>query len=68
MSEAPKGVTGVRLRSVVDGATRDLDVDGLFIAIGHAPASELFHGQLEVDAAGYLKVRPGSASTAGCAD
>jgi thioredoxin reductase (NADPH) len=36
----------------------------VFIAIGHAPASELFKGQLEMDASGYLKVRPGSASTA----
>jgi thioredoxin reductase (NADPH) len=36
----------------------------VFIAIGHAPASELFRGQLEADAAGYLKVKAGSASTA----
>jgi len=63
-SDQPKGVTGVRLRSVATGTTTDLDVDGLFIAIGHAPASALFDGQLERDANGYLKVRPGSASTA----
>ena len=60
----PMGVTGVRLKSTIDGATRQLDCDGVFIAIGHAPASELFKGQLEMDAAGYLKVIPGSASTA----
>ena len=36
----------------------------MFIAIGHAPASELFKGQLEMDAAGYLKVKAGTASTA----
>jgi thioredoxin reductase (NADPH) len=57
----PMGVTGVRLKSTVDGSTRQIDCDGVFIAIGHAPASELFKGQLEMDAAGYLKVRPGSA-------
>jgi len=36
----------------------------VFIAIGHAPASQLFAGQLEMDASGYLKVKPGTASTA----
>ena len=39
---------------------RELACDGVFVAIGHAPASELFKGQLEMDAAGYLKVKPGS--------
>jgi len=60
----PPSVTGVRLRHVGSGATRELACHGLFVAIGHAPASELFGGQLEMDRAGYLKVRPGSASTA----
>ncbi len=60
----PLGVTGVRLRHVGAGATRQLACDGVFVAIGHAPASELFTGQLETDAAGYLAVKPGTASTA----
>jgi thioredoxin reductase (NADPH) len=63
-AEDPLGVTGVRLKNVRTGALTELACDGLFIAIGHAPASELFKGQLEMDAAGYLKVAPGTASTA----
>ncbi|ACG79012.1 thioredoxin reductase [Phenylobacterium zucineum HLK1] len=60
----PLGVTGVRLKNVKTGETREIPCDGVFIAIGHAPASELFKGQLEMDASGYLKVKPGTASTA----
>ena len=60
----PMGVTGVRLKNVETGATRSLSCDGVFIAIGHAPASELFKGQLAMDASGYLHVKPGTASTA----
>jgi len=60
----PLGVTGVRLKNVKDGSTREVPCDGVFIAIGHAPASELFKGQLEADSAGYLKVKAGTASTA----
>ena len=60
----PMGVTGVELKNVKDGSTRTIACDGVFIAIGHAPASELFKGQLEMDASGYLKVVAGSASTA----
>jgi thioredoxin reductase (NADPH) len=63
-AQDPMGVTGVRLKNVKTGATRDLPCDGVFIAIGHAPASQLFKGQLEMDASGYLKVKPGTASTA----
>jgi thioredoxin reductase (NADPH) len=60
----PVSVTGVRLKHAKTGETRDLSCDGVFIAIGHAPASELFKGQLEMDASGYLKVKAGTASTA----
>jgi thioredoxin reductase (NADPH) len=60
----PMGVTGVRLKNVRSGETRTLPCDGVFVAIGHAPASQLFQGQLEMDASGYLKVKPGTASTA----
>jgi len=60
----PMGVTGVKLKHTETGEVREIPADGVFIAIGHAPASELFRGQLEADAAGYLKVKPGSAATA----
>ncbi|PXA79632.1 thioredoxin-disulfide reductase [Caulobacter sp. D4A] len=60
----PAGVTGVRLKNVKTGATTELKTDGVFIAIGHAPSSELFKGQLETGPGGYLKVKPGTASTA----
>ncbi|MET0294720.1 MAG: thioredoxin-disulfide reductase [Phenylobacterium sp.] len=62
--ENPSGVTGVRLKSVKSGQTRELACDGVFIAIGHAPSSELFAGQLETHQGGYLTVKPGTASTA----
>jgi thioredoxin reductase (NADPH) len=62
-TENPSGVTGVRLKNVQTGALSDLACDGVFVAIGHAPASELFKGQLAMDDAGYLDVKPGTAST-----
>jgi thioredoxin reductase (NADPH) len=62
-TENPLGVTGVKLKNLQTGETSQLDVDGVFVAIGHAPASALFEGQLTLDASGYLKVRPGTAST-----
>lgn len=60
----PMGVTGVRLKNIKTGATTELACDGVFIAIGHAPSSELFAGQLDTGPGGYLKVKPGTASTA----
>jgi len=63
-TENPLGVTGVRLKNLQTGEVSELAVDGLFVAIGHAPASELFKGQLAMDASGYLEVTPGTASTA----
>ena len=59
----PPGVTGVRLRDTVSGEARELACDGVFIAIGHAPSSELFAGQLPTKAGGYLKVEPGTVHT-----
>jgi len=52
------GVTGVRLRAVKDGRTRDLDVTGMFVAIGHTPNTELFQGQLAMKD-GYITVKSG---------
>lgn len=52
--EDPLGVTGARLRNVKTGETFDIPIDGVFIAIGHAPATELFAGQLETKQGGYL--------------
>jgi len=60
----PPSVSGVRLRDLMGGGTRRIACDGVFIAIGHAPASALFKGQLAMDAAGYLSVQPGRAATA----
>jgi thioredoxin reductase (NADPH) len=60
----PVSVTGVRLKNMKSGEVTTLDLDGLFIAIGHAPSSELFKGQLAEDENGYLLVKPGTTATA----
>lgn len=56
-------LTGVTLRDTTTGETRELAVTGLFIAIGHDPRTELFKGQLDLDAEGYLKVEAPSTRT-----
>lgn len=58
-----KKVTGIRLRSTTDGSLREIDLDGVFIAIGHKPNTDLFSGILESDENGYLLVEPGSTRT-----
>ncbi|MDE2185008.1 MAG: FAD-dependent oxidoreductase, partial [Alphaproteobacteria bacterium] len=62
-TEEPKGVTGVSLAHAKTGETRTLAIDGLFIAIGHSPATELFKGQLDMDESGYIKTAPDSTQT-----
>ena len=62
-TEAPLGVTGVRVKNVQTGAEHVVPCDGFFVAIGHAPASELVKDQLELHAGGYVKVEPGSTRT-----
>ncbi len=57
-------ITGLRLRDTVTGAESELDVCGLFVAIGHDPRSELFTGQLATDSEGYLLVEQPSTRTA----
>jgi len=59
----PPGVTHVRLRQVQTGSVRELKTDGVFVAIGHAPASELFSGQLEIKPNGYIVTAPDSTAT-----
>ncbi len=54
-----RGVTGARLAATADGATSDLGVDGVFIAIGHKPNTDMFAGQLDMEG-GYITVRSGS--------
>jgi len=58
-----KLMTGVILENTVDKSTEQIDVDGLFIAIGHKPNTDLFKGILDMDETGYLKVQSGSART-----
>jgi thioredoxin reductase (NADPH) len=62
-TEDPKSVTGVRLKDTKTGALTERAADGVFIAIGHAPATELFKGQLEMTKSGYLITRPDSTAT-----
>jgi thioredoxin reductase (NADPH) len=62
--EQPLGVTAARIKNVKTGAVRDIPVHGIFIAIGHAPSTELFVGKLPLRDNGYLITEPGSARTA----
>jgi thioredoxin reductase (NADPH) len=62
-TDEPRGVTSVRLKNVQSGATEVQEVDGVFIAIGHKPATELFAGQLPFKNGGYLVTAPWSTQT-----
>ncbi|SLN74303.1 thioredoxin-disulfide reductase [Oceanibacterium hippocampi] len=61
--EDPLGVTGVRLRNVQDGTMQERKLDGVFIAIGHAPTTEIFKGKLTMDREGYIVTAPDSTAT-----
>jgi thioredoxin reductase (NADPH) len=63
-TDNPKGVTHARIKNVKTGETQDVAVDGIFIAIGHSPATELFTGQLPFKQGGYLVTDPRSTQTA----
>lgn len=62
-TEGPLSVTHARVKNVKTGAITEVKTDGIFVAIGHAPASSLFTGQLEMKDNGYLKVVPGTTQT-----
>lgn len=59
----PLGVTGARIRNVKSDATEDLDVHGVFIAIGHDPNTGIFNGQVDIDDEGYIITKPDSTAT-----
>jgi thioredoxin reductase (NADPH) len=61
--DEPRGVTGLRLKNVRRGAQSEIAVDGVFIAIGHDPATALVKGQLEMDREGYVITAPDSTAT-----
>ncbi|HYC05970.1 MAG TPA: thioredoxin-disulfide reductase [Azospirillaceae bacterium] len=59
----PKRVTGVRLKSTVDGSMREIALDGVFVAIGHDPATKVFKGHVHMDDEGYILTAPDSTRT-----
>lgn len=59
----PAGVTGVRVKNVKSGELSELKVDGVFIAIGHQPNTEMFKGQIDMDSEGYITTQAGTAAT-----
>ena len=59
----PKNVTGLKIKNVKTNESNELKIDGLFIAIGHDPATELFKNQLEMDKEGYLMTKADSTET-----
>ena len=62
-SDNPPGVTGLKVKNVKSGAVGELAVDGVFIAIGHTPNTDLFKGQLDMDGDGYIITLPDSTAT-----
>src|ERR1700726_1385623 len=62
-TDKPPGVTHVRLRNVKTESLRELEADGVFVAIGHEPASSLFTGQLAIKPNGYIEIAPFSTAT-----
>jgi thioredoxin reductase (NADPH) len=61
--ESPRGVTGAKVTNIKTGETRIIPAHGIFVAIGHKPATELFEGQLDMKPGGYLKTVPGGTAT-----
>ncbi len=61
--DSPPGVTGVRVKNVKSGDTSELKLDGVFVAIGHSPNTELFKDQVEMDSEHYILTKPGTTQT-----
>ncbi len=61
--DGKKFVTGAIIEDTQDGSTREVEADGIFMAIGHVPNTKVFNNQLDADETGYLKVKPGSTAT-----
>lgn len=61
--DSPPGVTGVRVKNVKSGEFSKLSLDGVFVAIGHSPNTELFKGQVEMDNENYILTNPGTTQT-----
>tara|TARA_X000000950_G_scaffold162140_1_gene198226 strand:- start:19747 stop:20685 length:939 start_codon:yes stop_codon:yes gene_type:complete len=61
--EDPKNVTGVKLKSTLDGTITEKKIDGVFIAIGHDPATSIFKGQVDMDNENYIITKPDSTQT-----
>ena len=59
----PEGLVGVDIKDTQTGEVSHIDCEGAFVAIGHAPATELFKGKLELDESGYIEVEPGTPKT-----
>ena len=59
----PKSVSAVRVKNLATGELADVPAEGLFIAIGHTPATEVFRGQLDMDEDGYIRTAPDSTRT-----
>jgi thioredoxin reductase (NADPH) len=59
----PKSVTGIKIKNLKTNSVSELKIDGLFIAIGHIPATSIFRGQLNMDKEGYILTRPDSTAT-----
>ena len=59
----PKNVTGIKIKNIKSNSVSELKINGLFIAIGHDPATSLFKGQLDMDKDGYIITKPDSTAT-----
>ena len=62
-NDDPLNVTGVKLKNTKDEGITTVDVDGVFIAIGHDPATQIFKGQIEMDNENYIITKPDSTET-----
>tara|TARA_B100000470_G_scaffold190407_1_gene157212 strand:- start:410 stop:772 length:363 start_codon:yes stop_codon:yes gene_type:complete len=62
-NKEPKNVTSLKIKNIKSNKVSELKIDGLFIAIGHEPATSLFKGQLDMDKEGYVVTKPDSTVT-----